>query len=122
MRTKLLLGVSFVLAVLVFASSAAGASGTPKEAAAAPAPRHVFTLFHQTWCVGDVSAVTPCDVTIGESTLHRTATHAAFEAGPAPIDWLRRAVRSGSGSLGLSPLDKALRLEELLRQAPPAQH
>jgi hypothetical protein len=119
MRTKLLLIASFVLAVLIFASSAAGASGKPS--APAPTPQRVFTIFHQTWCVGEVSPVTPCDVTIGESGIHRTGTHATLDSSPSPIDRLRGAVRAGTNTLVLSPLDKALRLEELLRASSPAR-
>ena len=120
MRIKLLLDVGFALAVLTLASSAAGASGNPSAPTPVTTPRHVFTLFHKTWCVGDVSPATPCDVTIGEGTIHRTGTHATLDSSPDPIDRLRGAVHSGTNKLVLSPLDKALRLEELLRAAPPA--
>lgn len=119
MRTKRLLAATFVLAVIVLASPAAGASGQPRDATPATPPRHVFTLFHETWCVGDVGPDTPCDVTIGAGSIHRSGTHAAIAPGPSPLDRLRAAVHSGSSKLVLTPLDKALRLEELLRAAPP---
>ena len=118
MRTKLLVAATFVLAVLVFAPSVAAGSGKPGAPAAVITPRHVFTLFHETWCVGEVSPATPCDVTIGERAIHRTGSAATLEVSPAPVDRLRGAVRSDT--LQLSPLDKALRLEEILRQSPPS--
>jgi hypothetical protein len=115
MRTKRLFAATFVLAVLVFAPSAAAASGKPGATQPVANAKHVFTLFQQTWCVGDVSPATPCDVTIGERATHRSDSAATLDT---PVDRLRGAVRSDT--LQLSPLDKALRLEEILRQSPPS--
>jgi hypothetical protein len=118
MRTKLFLGLSFVLAVLVFAAPAAGAAGKPSTPPPIAAPRHVFTLFHETWCVGDVGAAVACDVTIGESAIHRMGTHATLEVAPGPLDRLRDVAPGSPDAVRLTPLDKALRLEELLRALP----
>jgi hypothetical protein len=88
----------------------------PGQAAAAPDGK-TFVLFEKVWCIGEVSPLTHCDVSLGRTpTTQRNVSERLST--PDPIDALRRATHQAARTAATRFIDLH-QLEQRLRGTRP---